>query len=1101
MRHANFVVRLRPWRTALGASLAALLLVGVAYPAGAAAATFDPPVPVTPYSGFAQTLTRAPYVTDLTQTTAYINWATNSSAPGSVAVQPAPDGVCPSSISTWTSSALKVTTSLPGQVNPVHAASSSSMTGWGFSVINGAGTSTSEFQASVPVTGLRAGSEYCYAVFSTASSGAVDLLPATQPYQLFTTLDPVGATSSLTFDVIADTGENWYYTKAGTPSLSWPNNVNPDQAAIYQQIGQSGARFLLDAGDIAYSGGTQSTYGDLQSTGTSSTSEVSNIFGPSYQPLTGGVPVFAAAGNHGQNVTTLRNWPTSVTATNSGGTYAFDSYDGSVDGISGNSPDAWYAFSSGNVRVYVLDGSWADGNFGSATGGLCSTPSACAGYQADADEHWQTTSPEYRWLAKDLSSHPGGVKFAVFHFPLRSDNVTQPSDPYLQNTSANPNAATSLEKLLSDNGVAMAFNGHTHNYQRITPNAPGTITNYVVGGGGGILEPVTGGSVCTTLRQQESLYAIGWTPSSTQVDAGSGTACGAAVPTSAADVYSFLKVNVTGNTVTVTPTNAAGNTFDVQTYTLDTPPPTDVMAPTVPTGLTASTSVTVGSIDLSWTASRDDFGVTGYDVYRDGQSAPIATVSSGTTYTDAGLANGSQHSYTVSAFDAAGNESAQSTSATGTAGSDLSGSVVTLSPAGDATISNASATLNTNYGRATNLIVDADQYINDSMLQFAVPSSCRPASATLTLTVDSAVNSNSGKGGSLYAAPGQWSESTVTGGNAPAAVGSPVTLGAVALSTSYTVDVSSLLSAALGGSSTASFRLKTTSTDAAMYVSKESTTNPGGAPKLAVTCAANDTTAPSVPTGVAATTASTAGAIDLTWSASTDNVGVAGYHVYRDGSGSPTATVSSGTSYTDTGMANGSSHNYTVSAFDAAGNESSQSASATANAGAGSSGQTVALTPTDDATLSKASATLNTNYGHATNLIVDADQYINDFMLQFSLPSACTPTTASLTLTVDSAVNSNSGAGGSIYAAPGQWSESAVTGADAPAAVGSPVKLGPVALSTAYTVDITSLLAAATTGSTVSLRATTTSTDGAMYASKESTTNPAGAPKLVVTCA
>jgi hypothetical protein len=58
-----------------------------------------------------------------------------------------------------------------------------------------------------------------------------------------------------------------------------------------------------------------------------------------------------------------------------------------------------------------------------------------------------------------------------------------------------------------------------------------------------------------------------------------------------------------------------------------------------------------------------------------------------------------------------------------------------------------------------------------------------------------------------------------------------------------------------------------------------------------------------------------------------------------------------------------------------------------------------------------------------------------------------------------------------------------------------------VALSTPYTLDVTSLLASATTGSTVSLRATSTSTDGAMYVAKESTTNSTGAPKFVVTCA
>ncbi len=43
--------------------------------------------------------------------------------------------------------------------------------------------------------------------------------------------------------------------------------------------------------------------------------------------------------------------------------------------------------------------------------------------------------------------------------------------------------------------------------------------------------------------------------------------------------------------------------------------------------------------------------MTGYHVYRDGQTPPIATVPSGTTYTDTALTNESQHDDTVSAFD------------------------------------------------------------------------------------------------------------------------------------------------------------------------------------------------------------------------------------------------------------------------------------------------------------------------------------------------------------------------------------------------------------------------------------------------------------------
>ena len=41
----------------------------------------------------------------------------------------------------------------------------------------------------------------------------------------------------------------------------------------------------------------------------------------------------------------------------------------SVDGISTASyPSDWYAFSSGNVRFYILDGSWTDANVGTAAG-------------------------------------------------------------------------------------------------------------------------------------------------------------------------------------------------------------------------------------------------------------------------------------------------------------------------------------------------------------------------------------------------------------------------------------------------------------------------------------------------------------------------------------------------------------------------------------------------------------------------------------------------------------------------------------------------------------------------------------------------------------
>jgi chitodextrinase len=82
---------------------------------------------------------------------------------------------------------------------------------------------------------------------------------------------------------------------------------------------------------------------------------------------------------------------------------------------------------------------------------------------------------------------------------------------------------------------------------------------------------------------------------------------------------------------------------------------TDTTLPTVPTNLIA-TSVST-QVTLSWTASTDNVGVAGYSIYRN--SAKIAAITSGTSYTDAGLAPNTTYSYTVSAYDAAGNNSAQ----------------------------------------------------------------------------------------------------------------------------------------------------------------------------------------------------------------------------------------------------------------------------------------------------------------------------------------------------------------------------------------------------------------------------------------------------------
>ena len=79
-----------------------------------------------------------------------------------------------------------------------------------------------------------------------------------------------------------------------------------------------------------------------------------------------------------------------------------------------------------------------------------------------------------------------------------------------------------------------------------------------------------------------------------------------------------------------------------------------------------------------------------------------------------------------------------------------------------------------------------------------------------------------------------------------------------------------------------------------------------------------DTTPPSAPTGLGATSDDSGTQVDLAWTAATDDVGVVGYRVVRDGVVLP-ATVGS-TSYQDTGLTPGQTYVYTVRAYDAAGN-------------------------------------------------------------------------------------------------------------------------------------------------------------------------------------
>ena len=109
---------------------------------------------------------------------------------------------------------------------------------------------------------------------------------------------------------------------------------------------------------------------------------------------------------------------------------------------------------------------------------------------------------------------------------------------------------------------------------------------------------------------------------------------------------------------------------------------------------------------------------------------------------------------------------------------------------------------------------------------------------------------------------------------------------AVALSTTYNWDATPLVK----GNGLVSMVVKSPNSDGARYFSKEGSSTQ--APKLTVTCGAGggtDTAAPTTPTNLAGTAPSST-TVNLSWAASTDNVGVTGYRIYRNNGTTPIGT-------------------------------------------------------------------------------------------------------------------------------------------------------------------------------------------------------------------
>ena len=127
------------------------------------------------------------------------------------------------------------------------------------------------------------------------------------------------------------------------------------------------------------------------------------------------------------------------------------------------------------------------------------------------------------------------------------------------------------------------------------------------------------------------------------------------VPSSALEGATRMRVSMKYNGI---PTACESFSYgEVEDYTVTISGGTaDTEAPSAPTNLSAN-NVTETTVDLSWNASSDNVGVTGYDVY---QGSSLLGSATGTTAQITGLTANTSYSFYVEAKDAEGNISAAS---------------------------------------------------------------------------------------------------------------------------------------------------------------------------------------------------------------------------------------------------------------------------------------------------------------------------------------------------------------------------------------------------------------------------------------------------------
>lgn len=343
------------------------------------------------------------------------------------------------------------------------------------------------------------------------------------------------------------------------------------------------------------------------------------------------------------------------------------SYSANTYTVKGSGVDIWDASDSFHYVYQPLNG---DGTITARVASIQNTdPWALAGVQireslaGNAREATAAVTPtngiSFTWRSATGGSSnytDGNAGIAPYWVRLqRSGNVFTAFKS--TNGTAWTQYATATIAMGSSVFVGLAVTSHSNNTL-----ATDTFDNVTVSGSADTTAPVISAVQAGSINQNGG--SITWTTneaSDSQVEYGTTTGYGfsTAINGSLTNAHSIVVSGLDAGTTyhyRVKSRDAAGNLAVSGDNTFTTQATPDTTAPSQPSGLTANV-VSAGRVNLAWTASSDNVGVTGYEVWRDG--ALLATAAAA-NYSDTAVAAGETHDYFVKAYDAANNISAPS---------------------------------------------------------------------------------------------------------------------------------------------------------------------------------------------------------------------------------------------------------------------------------------------------------------------------------------------------------------------------------------------------------------------------------------------------------